>query len=106
MGYDRMLYCGVATWRVFFIGNVFSAKDYSVGLVKGCCYRCFGCFLAFHPYMFFQMFFLLLVSRASHTKNHVTIVTNMIGVDISIKQLVIQEFAECFATVSQAFLNI
>ena len=24
---------------VFFIGNVFSTKDYSVGQVKGCCYR-------------------------------------------------------------------
>ena len=23
----------------FFIGNVFSTKDYSVGQVKGCCYR-------------------------------------------------------------------
>ena len=36
---DRMLCCGVATWRVFFIGNVFSTKDYSIGQVKGCCYR-------------------------------------------------------------------
>ena len=34
-----MLYCGVATWRVFFIGNMFSTKDYSVGQVKGCYYR-------------------------------------------------------------------
>ena len=33
---DRMLYCGVAIWRVFFIGNVFSTKDNSVGRVKGC----------------------------------------------------------------------
>ena len=32
-------YYGVATWRVFFIGNVFSIKDYSVGRVKGCYYR-------------------------------------------------------------------
>ena len=31
-------YYGVATWRVFFIGNVFNTKDYSVGQVKGCCY--------------------------------------------------------------------
>ena len=36
---DRMLYCGVATWRVFFIGNVFTTKEYSIGQVKGCCYR-------------------------------------------------------------------
>ena len=33
-----MLYCGVATC-IFFIGNVFNIKDYSVGQVKGCCYR-------------------------------------------------------------------
>ena len=31
-----MLYCGVAIWRVFFIGNVFSTKDNSIGRVKGC----------------------------------------------------------------------
>ena len=34
-----MLYCGLATWRVFFIRTVFSTKDYSVGQVKGCCCR-------------------------------------------------------------------
>ena len=31
---DRILYCGVALLS-FFIGNVFSTKDYSV---KDCCY--------------------------------------------------------------------